>query len=302
MMHALRTLDRHLDRLARPAILALAAGGVCIVGGVDYLTGYEVSMSLLYLGPVALAAWYSGARAGIAMAVLSCIGWYVADLAAGNRYSHPAIPVWNALIRLGFFVVTGLLLDALRRSLRAQQHLARTDALTGLGGRRAFEERLEHDLALAQRRASTLSLAYLDLDGFKAVNDSYGHAEGDRLLSAVGRLLNGAVREADTAARLGGDEFALVLPDTDERGARQVVDKLSRELGEVLAAHPGGVGCSIGVVTLLDAATPPQRALAAADALMYEVKRKGKGAVAFTVLGGPASGRAAPNAPQATRR
>jgi diguanylate cyclase (GGDEF)-like protein len=223
----------------------------------------------------------------VAVAVFSCIGWFVADQAAGGHYSHPAIPVWNALIRLGFFVVTGLLLDALHRSLRAQQHLALTDALTGLAGRRALEERLGHDLALAQRRATALTLAYLDLDGFKAVNDAHGHAAGDRLLKAVGRLLQGAVRETDTAARIGGDEFALVLPDTDERGARQVVEKLARELGEIFAAHPGGAGCSIGVVTLLDAATSPQRALAAADALMYEVKRKGKGAVSFSVLGKP---------------
>lgn len=302
MTPALRALDVHLGRLGRGAIVALAAGGVLVVGGVDFLTGYEVSMSVFYLGPVALAAWYAGQRAGIALAVLSCASWYVADLAAGNQYSYPAIPVWNALIRFGFFLVTALLLAALRRSLRAQEQLARTDALTGLAGRRALEERLAHDLALAQRHRSALTIAYLDLDGFKAVNDAHGHAEGDRLLAAVGRLLQGAVREADTASRLGGDEFALILPDTDERGARQLADKLARELGEALAAHPGGAGCSIGMVTLRDAAIAPERALAAADALMYEAKRMGRSAVAFRVLDSPAAASAAAAATKPGRR
>lgn len=292
-MELLRTVDAQLARRGTASILALAAFGVVLVGGMDFLTGYEVSVSVFYLGPVALAAWYAGRVAGVGVALLSCVSWYVADVAAGSQYSHPAIPVWNALIRLCFFLAVALLLDALQRSLRAQHLLARTDGLTGLTGRRAFEERLAHDLALMQRRKSALSIAYLDLDGFKAVNDRHGHATGDRLLEAAGRVLKAAVREVDTAARVGGDEFALVLPDTGERGARQVVEKLTNELGMVLAAHPGAVTCSIGVVTLLNAQTSPQRALAAADALMYEVKRKGKGAVAYSVLGEDRTGEKA---------
>jgi len=286
-MELLRTLDAQLARWGAAPILALAASGVALVGGVDFLTGYEVSVSIFYLGPVALAAWYAGRAAGVSVALLSCVSWYVADVAGGNQYSHPAIPVWNALIRLCFFLAVALLIDALQRSLRAQHLLARTDALTGLAGRRAFEERLAHDLALAQRRGSALTLAFLDLDGFKAVNDRHGHAAGDRLLEAAGRVLKGAVREVDTAARMGGDEFALILPDTDDRGARRVMDKLAHELRAALVALPGEASCSIGVVTFLDAATSPQGAVALADELMYQAKRRERGGAAFRVLGNP---------------
>jgi diguanylate cyclase (GGDEF)-like protein len=301
MMHPLRTFDRHLDRLARAEILALAGCGILIVGGVDYLTGYEVAMSLFYLGPVAVAAWYAGRWTGFTIAVLSCVSWYIADLAAGNEYSHPAIPVWNGLIRFGFFFITGSLLTALRKSLRAQQYLARTDGLTGLYGRREFEDRLEHDLALAQRDGSALTIAYVDLDDFKAVNDTDGHAGGDQVLRAIGRVLRGSVREADTAARVGGDEFALILPGTDGLGAQQAISKLTHELHETLGARDVGVTCSIGVVTFLDSPTSPEHAVAAADALMYEVKHKGKGAVAFSVFGGAIQRRAAADARQAAR-
>lgn len=292
-MRVLRDLDESLDRLTRAKIISLAACGVAVVGAVDFFTGYELSLSLFYLGPVALATWYGGRRQGIAIAMLSCAVWYAAELAAGAQYSHPAIPVWNALVRLGFFLITSLLLSALRKSLLGEQYLARTDALTELYGRRAFEERLRHDLVLAQRRSSAISLAYVDLDDFKAVNDTRGHAEGDQVLRAVGRVLRDSVREADTAARIGGDEFALVLPDTDRPGAEQVISKLGSRLQEALRAGAWPVTCSIGVTTFMDPAISPEQAIAAADALMYEVKRSGKGAVAYSVLGNSIQQRAA---------
>lgn len=291
-MHPLQILDRCFDRLSRGKILALAVGAVAIVGGLDYLAGYEVSLSLLYLGPVAIAAWYADRSSGIAVALLSCLSWYIADVVAGHPYSSPAIPVWNALVRLGFFLTTGLLVSTLRKNLLSQRHLARTDGLTELYGRRAFEDRLRHDLALAKRRGSTLSLAYVDLDNFKSVNDSRGHAEGDRVLRAVARVLRHTVRKADTAARIGGDEFALVLLDTDRRGAEEVISKLRDELQEARGTTAWPVTCSIGVTTFMDPAISPESAVAAADASMYEAKRSGKGAVVYSVLGGAVQRRA----------
>lgn len=267
-------------------ILASSGCGILIVEGIDYLTGYEVSMSLFYLGPIALAAWYSGRRSGFAIALLSCLAWFLADQAAGGQYSTAVIPVWNALVRLGFFLVTAHLVTALRESLGAQQRLARTDDLTGLYRRGVFEERLRHDLALAGRRNGMITVAYLDVDDFKVVNDTYGHAEGDQVLRAIASVLQRTIRKADTAARLGGDEFALILPDTDVLGARLAISKLTRQVRQTMKAHQWNVTCSVGVVTLEDSAMAPEQAIATADELMYQVKRAGKGAVAFHVAGG----------------
>ena len=94
-----------------------------------------------------------------------------------------------------------------------------------------------------------------------------------------------SVRAADTAARIGGDEFALVLPDTDRQGAEQVISKVSHGLQEALRAGAWPVTCSVGVITFMDPAIAPEAAIAAADSLMYDVKRSGKGAVAYDVLG-----------------
>ena len=301
MKHWLKGFDQRMDRLSRAAIGTFAVCGVLIVGGIDYLSGFEVSLSLFYLGPVATAAWYAGRWDGVAVAVFSCISWYIADLAAGRQYSHEAIPVWNALVRLGFFITTAWLLAALRESFRAQQHLARTDSLTGLDNRRAFADRLEHDLALARRRKSALTLVYMDVDDFKVLNDTHGHAEGDRVLRMIAAMLRDSLRETDTTARLGGDEFAVVLPDIDGPAARHVVTKLARELHTAFGPEHHRITCSIGSVTFMSSAMSPEQAVAAADKLMYQVKREGKGTVLFSVLDGTDGSPGGVEAPPAAR-
>lgn len=283
MTRALRALDQILDRLKPGMVLALSGSSVVIVERIDYFTGFEVSMSLFYLGPIALAAWYAGRGAGFAIALVSCVAWFLADQAAGGIYSTTTIPVWNALVRLGFFLITAYLLAALRESLASQHRLARIDDLTGLYRRGVLEERLRHDLALARRHNSMVTIAYVDVDDFKVVNDTYGHAEGDRVLRAIGSVLQRMTREADTVARMGGDEFALVLPDTDLLGARLAISKITRDVRRTL--RQWGVTCSVGVLTLEGSAMTEEQAVDAADNLMYEVKRAGKGAVAFHVAG-----------------
>jgi len=283
-MLTLATLDRALRPLSPTSILAIVAGSLVVVSEIDFLTGYELSLSLFYLVPVSIASWYGGRRHGVVVAVVSSLIWYSADLTAGHQYSHAAIPVWNALVRLGFFLTSGLLLSSLRRSLAKLADLARTDSLTGLYSRKVFGARLKHDLALTQRRGGALTLAYVDLDDFKALNDTRGHTAGDQALRTIGNVLRSSVRQVDTAARLGGDEFALILPYTDGLGAQMVFEALATELRQALEASGFAVTCSIGVVTFDDCGLTSEQAVEAADRLMYSVKRQGKGAVAFSTF------------------
>jgi len=117
--------DGALARLSPAGVLVLAVCAVGIIGYADFVTGNELSMGLFYVAPVALATWYVGRWPGLAMAALCCVTWYIA--AYGAQVSHPFIPVWNAMVRLGFFVISALLLAALRDSLSNAQHLARTE-------------------------------------------------------------------------------------------------------------------------------------------------------------------------------
>lgn len=277
----MQTLKSWSVRLSPGQSLAVALAGVGIVAAADYATGHEIAMSLFYLGPVGFAAWACGRFAGVLLAVLSTVAWYAAEIAVYTEYSHPFIPIWNSLIRFGFFLSGALLIAALRSAIETATFLARTDPLTGIHNRRAFLDRLEHDLILAKRHQSPVTIACVDVDEFKAVNDAFGHAQGDQVLQIVATVMLGTTRRVDTAARLGGDEFAMVLPDTDASGARNVLERIVSELRLALGAAGLDVTCSIGAVTMTKPGESTTELLAAADALMYEVKRSGKGGVAY---------------------
>ncbi len=270
-------------------ILALSILGVAVIGVLDEITGYELSLSLLYLLPVALSAWYVGRGAGVAVAALSGLAWLAAGWSAGRRFSTIELAAWNTFVRFGFFVITSLLLSALRASQNELRRLARTDSLTGLWSRQGFEDRLEHDLAISLRHSTPLTLVYIDVDDFKSINDKFGHAAGDGVLRRIAQVLRAAIRQADSAARLGGDEFALILPETNASGAKQLVGKLADQLKAAMTGGAQGAGCSIGVVTLRQPGTSMAAIVAAADAVMYRVKRSGKAHVAFSVEDSPPS-------------
>ncbi len=261
---------------AAPALtVPLALAVLVVVAILDFLTGFQISFSVFYLVPVGFVAWYAGKYWGIWLSFLASITWYVVEAQVAPVYDHPLIPVWNAWVRFLFFLVISLLLSTLRDRLAEETRMARTDNLTGLLNSRAFMEQLTHDLALNARSRSTLTVVYIDLDNFKAVNDSDGHLAGDRQLQRVAARMSSAIRHSDSAGRLGGDEFALILPSTDRAGAETFLGKLSRELksGGTLA---GGVSCSIGAVTVTQGEPPADAVVGRADRLMYAVKETGK--------------------------
>lgn len=173
-----------------------------------------------------------------------------------------------------------------RRAEEKLAHLADHDALTGLPNRRLFEQRLG---ALMEQDAG-FALLYLDLDGFKAVNDRHGHAMGDWLLQGVARRLGSSVREGDTLARLGGDEFAVILRSANGvEGTLKVVRRIIEHVSETY--RPDGeevlsIGVSIGFAFNPRAGTTLRELLQAADAAMYEAKRAGRGTWRMASLAG----------------
>lgn len=162
------------------------------------------------------------------------------------------------------------------------RQLAEHDALTGLYNRSVFQVRLDASLARARRTGAAVALLFIDLDGFKRVNDSLGHRAGDSVLRDVAQRLLGVVRETDTVARLGGDEFVVLL-DTDVQPSG--VDLLSRRIIASLAepfaigTDQTAVGASIGVAMHPPLDNHPDRLINRADEAMYEAKRAGKGCI-----------------------
>ena len=158
---------------------------ITMIGAVDYLTGYELSFSIFYLAPTALATWYVGRPAGLLIATVSAATWLLVDWTSGHPYSHRFYPFWNTAVRYGFFVIMAHLLTTLQHNLDREQKMARQDVLTGLMNSRAFLETAQILFNLAKRHGHATVLAYIDLDNFKQVNDTGGHPEGDRLLRII---------------------------------------------------------------------------------------------------------------------
>lgn len=173
-------------------------------------------------------------------------------------------------------------LDAALRLKRAEA-LSVTDDLTHLYNSRYLNQVLRRETKRASRNGRPLSLLFVDLDGFKSINDTYGHVFGSRALVEAGRVIKGSARETDMVARFGGDEFALILPDTGGPGALAVAERVR----ERIASHPFleadglsiGLTASVGVAVLPDTAISAEELVQAADAAMYDVKARGKNGI-----------------------
>lgn len=162
--------------------------------------------------------------------------------------------------------------------------IAMRDPLTGLFNRRQFNEALEREIASANRRGSCFTLLLLDLDGFKPVNDRYGHHAGDAVLRAVAERLGSQARSNDTVARIGGDEFVLICPDLcDESSAALVSERLLNLLNEEILLETATVriGASIGIAFYPNHAHTVDDLIRAADEAMYLAKKAGRNRCAF---------------------
>lgn len=178
----------------------------------------------------------------------------------------------EALVRLAETVGTTL---ELRRAMRQVRAMALTDALTGIANRPAFLDGLDRAIARQRRHGEPFSLLYLDLDGFKRVNDVLGHVVGDEVLRRVAEVLVAELRREDLAARIGGDEFAVLLAGADADGAH-AGERIRAAVKRCMDAHGWPVTASVGVVTFLATPDDVSEALAAADELMYGAKASGK--------------------------
>ena len=164
------------------------------------------------------------------------------------------------------------------------RHVALHDQLTGLPNRSALSEALTASIARAQRTHEPLALLFIDLDGFKRVNDLYGHAAGDEVLRQVAAHLQRCVRESDVVARLGGDEFVILLNTDVQAGAPDIVcQRIFEALTPPLVFSNGSapIGASIGIALQTPLADHADQWLKRADAAMYEAKRAGKGCVRY---------------------
>jgi diguanylate cyclase (GGDEF)-like protein len=273
-------LLRTLESLPSTAVTTAAIGTIATVGAVTWHTAELPSLGLLHLVPVALATAVAGARRGTALALLATTVWAATARPATTAAAANVAEVTVRALGLLFVVA---LVQVTVTQLRLASHLSCTDELTGLPNRRAFVQRAELELARMRRTGTTTTVAYLDVDGFKAVNDGHGHERGDELLRRIGEVLDQRLRATDLAARLGGDEFALLLPDTDAAQATPLLRALRTAIATDTVAGGLPVTVSMGATTYRRAPTTVRALLQQPDELLYEAKRDGGHAVRHVV-------------------
>ena len=260
-------------------MMAGALALIVAIGLIDYFAGPElVSIHPLYLAPIAITAWYIGVRAAIASSFAAGGVWVLADSMSGPGASHTVIPFLNTIVSLGAFILIGTLLAMIRRHLAREDQLSVTDPLTGLANSRAFYEEVDCELKRAGRYQHPFSVFAIDLDNFKAVNDTHGHLAGDEVLKQIARTLRTYTRSTDTVARLGDDEFVILFPETDTASAREVLQTVQSRLLEAMEQHGRPITFSIAGVTFETPAPSVQSVIKATDDLMFEVKRAEKDA------------------------
>jgi len=254
---------------------------VLLIGVLDYLSGFELSFSIFYLVPVSFVAWYAGLHPTILVCLLSAGTWFIVDFNSGHLYSHILIPFWNAFVRLGIFVILARLIMIIKSRLQIEEKLARHDGLTGLLNARAFFDVFSTIFDMAKRYNHPTTIAYLDLDDFKRINDSFGHLQGDEVLKKIAAVMTDQKRQTDFVARLGGDEFAVLLPETDITGSSAAMNTLRDRLNQMIEANKWPISLSIGVASLKNTAMNASEAINQADNLMYKVKKSGKNNIVF---------------------
>ncbi len=244
------------------AVLRNAAGGT------------NLGVGALALLPVLWLALY-GTRPQLVIVLAALVAFFVVPVILVGGSAYPDAGLLVVILFASVAGVVGVTVHDLVDRIRAQaqeraelmarlSELAHTDPLTGLPNRRAWADELERALQRARRTGEPLTLAMLDLDDFKAFNDTFGHAGGDRLLEQTADALRAQLRPDDVIARLGGDEFAILLPDCDAGGAAVVLKRL-------LAAAPTRQTYSIGLGHF-DGSQSAAALLHEADVALYDVK------------------------------
>ena len=273
-------LIEYVNKQSKRTLILFGVLFIFAVGLVDYIIASEIGLSIFYLPSIFLTTWFVGAWAGILMSFVSTLTWLGIDLLKATPYSLSVTPYWNALGRLGFFLIVVFL----QKALRNEQSLARMDSLTKTANRRYFFKLADNEINKSKRYNRPFSVCYIDIDDFKDVNDIYGHKAGDNLLQTVAATVKSNIRSSDIFARLGGDEFVLLFPETKDDEAREAAFKLQELLMRAMKKNRWPVTFSFGVAIFLTPPETPDDMIIKADRLMYSAKSGGKNLIKYKVF------------------
>lgn len=272
----MNTLLKSFACLPRPLTVVIGLVLVGLIAAVDYSTGPYIGLGVFYLLPVMLVAWATASMpCGFIIAAAAFATGPAEAVLADSADVPLSVAAWNGAVRFAVFAIFLLLMARMRDLMARLETQAMVDELTGLSNLRSLRELLTRELERSRRYRHSLSLAYIDLDGLKTVNDRCGHAAGSRMLVTFAAVAQASSRAVDTVARVGGDEFVVLLPETGADAAVLMVDRLSDAFVRATSGSGWPSTCSIGLASFEVMPADADAVLEAADTLMYQVKARG---------------------------
>jgi diguanylate cyclase (GGDEF)-like protein len=272
-------LKHHFKTLNTRSRLWLACLMVVLICLADIVLGSAVTLCSLYALPVLFITWYVDTKTGFKIAVLAFIAleitYWANELNGGNLWDWLGYNVF-ALGILVNQIILFVMTHFLRIKMAELTLWADHDPLTKIFNRRAFMNTLEREFEHMQRYQNPFAIAFLDLDNFKYINDTFGHNEGDALLKVVAHTMKTHCRSSDTVARLGGDEFAVLITEASPEHAAMVLSKMSTAIRDNCKQGNWPVGVSLGSIYFMHLPKDTETAIKMADELMYEVKKSNK--------------------------
>jgi diguanylate cyclase (GGDEF)-like protein len=259
-----------------PRLTAVLAGiamltGLTLIHG---MLGFTSAFRVIYVLPIWIATRMGGKRAGIALVLLSTV---VGTMTEWQLQHGPQETLWaNLMIRFATLGVLMLLIAQVELALQKHQKLALTDPLTGLLNRYALKEFASSAFNRALLLEKPMTVVMIDCDGFKKLNDTFGHKAGDHVLTLLARSIERHTRQTDLVARLGGDEFAVVFQDTDIEEAKNIMKRIDEAFTTTVSDAGYVASLSIGYGVRSQDYNELETVLEIADAAMYEHKQNKK--------------------------
>jgi diguanylate cyclase (GGDEF)-like protein len=270
-------------------IFLIVSGFIVIVLYRMSVSSFGVSLGYLYVLLIALSGLWFGLKGGMSAALIT-MAIHVVEIKAFSQFPHRDLVSTGFAFRFCAYFFGGLMIgyfsESGKKLRRRLYQLARNDELTGCTNYRFTMEHLEREVARARRYQKELTLAIIDIDYFKEINDTYGHPAGNEVLERFAQTLKGSLREIDVAGRFGGDEFMLILPETNAEQARLVLERIKEKLAKTpFTISEGGdpvalyIEFSAGIASLPQHADDMNELLEVVDDALYQAKREGRNRV-----------------------
>ncbi len=267
-------MKRFSHFMPESTVLPLSLGFVVLLGILESMTSPD--LFIFYLIPLFWVSWRRGIPSGIFIVLAIASVWVIEDLKFGRLQAQPILESWNLGSKVLFFAFLPFFISKFKKLLQHESKMAQTDSLTEALNGPYFSELLQMEIDRLTRYNRPFTLAYLDVDDFKRINDQFGHSIGDALLKALAETLQKTIRTTDILARLGGDEFALLFPETGYESAQFAIRRVQHSFLEAMKKKRWAVTLSIGMVTFENPPANKDAAIKRADQLMSMAKHGGK--------------------------